>query len=454
MTDNVWTARSASSEVARTEIGKLSLTKSADGRFNHDDATIYGKGVRRALLGMLKPGDPNGMAGLLDGPTSELGKIKSTDSVTWKQVIADEAARAQTILVNGLPVAPDITDRADAIDEANRINANNQAVIGAKIGATEAIVAAVGTAVANSVLRLPDGTDTKGVDAYQLKDLLEALMLGASRPLIHDIIKQLNDVINFKFNFQQRIDTNVELLRTMLAKTHSYGIALDDTIVALVIIHNVTCAQNETWGAEFRPVLQSLRQKYTYNHVHDGTSVADMLKVLAGVDGVRDMRAAPVHADTDNAFGAANAVDDAGIDAITRLTEMLSKAGPSLLGSTVDIESAAAATFDSDSSRGRSRSRSRKEKDKRDDKGKRGDRHDRSKSRGRKGDADWRDNPCKWCRENQRTSVHKGISEDKCMWNPHYKGFRFFSVCERMGKKFKPQKEFEPEDGGLERARD
>ena len=172
-----------------------------------------------------------------------------------KEVIADKVAQAKTILVNGLPIAPDITDCADAIDEANRINANNQAVIGTKISAIEAIVAAAGTAVTDSVLRLPDGTDTKGVDEYQLKDLLEAVMLGASRPLIHDIIKQLNDVINFKLNFQQRIDTNVELLRTMLAKTHSYGIALDDTIVALVIIHNVTCAQNETWGAEFRPVL-------------------------------------------------------------------------------------------------------------------------------------------------------------------------------------------------------
>ena len=189
----------------------------------------------------------------------------------------------------------------------------------------------------------------------------------------------------------------------------------------------------------------ALRQKYSYNHVHDSSSIKDMLQELAKVDSVRDMSAAPVPSDT--TFGTANAADDVGIDAITRLAEMLSNGGGrSLLGSTVETESAAAATSESDSARGRSRSR--KEKDKQDDQGKRGEGRERSKSRGTRGDADWRDNPCKWCRENRRKSVHKGVSESKCMSNPNYNGFRFYGVCQEMGIEFKKRLDFEPEDGG------
>lgn len=251
MTDNIWTARSATKDVALAEVGRIELPKTAEGRYNHDDATIYCKGVRRALQTMLKPGDPNGMAGLLDGATSELGKMKSVDSVTWKQVLSMEEKRAEAETKkrsDGKTVSPDITDRADAIDEANRINANTQAVIGAKLGTTEAIVNAAGKAVTDSVLRLSDGSDTKSVDEYQLKDLMEAVMQGASRPLVHDIVQQLNELINFRFNFQKKVDTNVELLRTKLSKTTSYGITLDETIVALIIVHNITYAQNEPWG--------------------------------------------------------------------------------------------------------------------------------------------------------------------------------------------------------------
>ena len=94
MTDNIWTARSATKDVALTEIGRIELPKTAEGRYNHDDATIYERAIFRTLKTMLHPGNPNGMSGLLDGDASELGKVKSTDSVTWKQVISMEKQRA------------------------------------------------------------------------------------------------------------------------------------------------------------------------------------------------------------------------------------------------------------------------------------------------------------------------------------------------------------------------
>ena len=453
MSDSVWTARSANEEVARAAVGRVDLPMTAEGRYNFDDADIYRKGVTRALRSMLNPGNPTGMAGLFDGPRSELGKIKSTDSITWQQVLADEARRVKRANAAKAPDDPEVTativDRADANDEANRINANVQAVIGAKIGATEAIVKTVGKGVTDSVLRLPDGSDVKDVDEYQLKDLMDAVINGASRPLVHDIIQQVYEVVNFRFNMQDKVEINVERLRTKLGKAKSYGINLDETIVALVIVHNITYAQNEPWGNEFRTVLQAIRQKYAYNYVHTEASVKDILGMLAPVDAVRNMSAAP--APGSSTFGTANAVATAHegteeLDAITRLADMLSKGG-SLVGSTVETESAAAATSDSDSSRGRSRDRDRRGRGKGKEK-KKGGRRDKSKPRAV---SNYKDNPCKYCRKFKRTSLHPNVPEAKCMFNKEYKGFRFFSVCERIGEPFRLQEEFPPELGGYPR---
>jgi hypothetical protein len=39
--------------------------------------------------------------------------------------------------------------------------------------------------------------------------------------------------------------------------------------------------------------MQAICKKYTYNHEHDATSLQDILKELAGADGVRELKDAP-----------------------------------------------------------------------------------------------------------------------------------------------------------------
>jgi hypothetical protein len=39
--------------------------------------------------------------------------------------------------------------------------------------------------------------------------------------------------------------------------------------------------------------MQAIRKKYTYNHVHDATSLKEILKELAGAEGVRELKNAP-----------------------------------------------------------------------------------------------------------------------------------------------------------------
>jgi hypothetical protein len=52
-------------------------------------------------------------------------------------------------------------------------------------------------------------------------------------------------------------------------------------------------ASTYEWGRDLRPAIQTIRQKYHYNHVHDTVSIAEMLSLFAGADAVRNLSQAP-----------------------------------------------------------------------------------------------------------------------------------------------------------------
>ena len=85
------------------------------------------------------------------------------------------------------------------MDEANRRNLTNQAVIKAKEGAAEAISNLVVSDVTNGVLRSPDGKDYKGVDEYTLFEVMAAAIAGVDRPATADVHIQLLDCSQFCF---------------------------------------------------------------------------------------------------------------------------------------------------------------------------------------------------------------------------------------------------------------
>eukprot|EP00956_Cyclotella_meneghiniana_P032904 scaffold92023_cov58-Cyclotella_meneghiniana.AAC.1 len=100
------------------------------------------------------------------------------------------AINAQNLV--GPNVVPLITDRTEAQDQADRLNMQNQAVIGAKEGTTEAIVLQFGHDVTDSVLKTADGVDLKGIDEYHLYDLMQVCIQGADRPATGDITANEN----------------------------------------------------------------------------------------------------------------------------------------------------------------------------------------------------------------------------------------------------------------------
>jgi hypothetical protein len=109
----------------------------------------------------------------------------------------------------GTTVHRKITSRADAQEEAERLNTNNQALIGAKEGVVEALTTFVGTDITDTILRRADG-DFKGLDKYTLHELLKAAVDGADRPPATDILDQLLAVFNYAFDMCKKISMNME----------------------------------------------------------------------------------------------------------------------------------------------------------------------------------------------------------------------------------------------------
>ena len=139
------------------------------------------------------------------------------------------------------------------------------------------ITAKVGNDITDTVLKMAGGSDYRGVDEYQLEDLLNAVMQGTNRPSTTDILDQFVALITFSFNFQKKVGANMELVRAKVGSMQPYGITVDEMQLALILLANIEMAASKDYGREFRPALQNIHRQYPYNYVHDATSLEDML---------------------------------------------------------------------------------------------------------------------------------------------------------------------------------
>jgi hypothetical protein len=173
--------------------------------------------------------------------------------------------------------------------------------------------------------------------------------------------------------------------------------------------------------------MHAIRKKYAYNHVHDATSLQEILHELAGADGVRVLKDAPAPS-----TGSAHSV----ADSVSFLHSLMD-------GNDSDseyTESAYGTTSDSSSSEERKpRGRNR---DKRSKRGK------TDKKKKKKDDTETpTKNTCPHCKKYHRKKPHR-VDPDKCMWNKKYKGYRFKSICDELEVAFKPRHKFSAELGG------
>ena len=117
----------------------------------------------------------------------------------------------------GKTVLPIITTKAEAQEEANRLNVINLLVIRAKEGAVEAITKLVGSDITNAILRTANGSNHKSVNDFTLFKVMQVAIDGADHSSTNDVLEQLLKVINHTFNFCKKISINMELLQSNAA---------------------------------------------------------------------------------------------------------------------------------------------------------------------------------------------------------------------------------------------
>jgi hypothetical protein len=168
-----------------------------------------------------------------------------------------------------------------------------------------------------------------------------------------------------------------------------------------------------------------LQKIYTYNHLHNATLLQDIMKELAGADGVHKLKDAPAPG-----TGTAHSV----ADSVSYLQAMMDADTD-----TDYSESAYAATSNSDLSKEMRKPQGVNRKSK--------SRHGGHKKDKKGAIKQQEKNTCPHCKKFHRTKPHH-VSEDKCMWNKKYKGYQFKSICNKLEVAFKPCHKFTADLGG------
>ena len=111
-----------------------------------------------------------------------LTSYKSNVAIKKSDVKRQSIAEAQVSTLTGNIVAPKITTKTKAQDEAYRQNTARLAAIGVKEAIVDAITSIVGDQITNPILRTTDGSDFRTVNKYYLHQLLSAVKGGAEQP--------------------------------------------------------------------------------------------------------------------------------------------------------------------------------------------------------------------------------------------------------------------------------
>ncbi len=330
----------------------------------------------------------------------------------------------------GKTILPVFTTQTEAQEEADRLNVSDQLVIGAKEGIVKAVSKLVGSNITNAILQTANGSDHKSIDDFMLYNMMKVVINGADRPTTNDVLEQLLEVevINHTFDFHKKVSINMELMQSNAARMATYVIVITIPQLTLTLLANIEMATKSDYGREFCSAMHAIHKKYTYNHVHDATSLQTILTELMGADGVRALKDAPAPS-----AGTAHSV----ANSVSFLNSMM------MNGDTDSkyTESAYGASSDSGSSEERRKSRDRKHKKTKKPKSRRNKKKEKDKN------DEPKMNACPHCKKYYRKRSHQ-VKPDKCMWNKKYKGYPFKSICDELEVDFKPCIKFTADLGG------
>jgi hypothetical protein len=297
----VHAARSVAKKHIVEQCANCNLKKNLNGLYNHDcivkvRETIKGKLIKVFLdhntgLGMIK---------LLDKTDNAINLIKTNQMISADCVINNaikEAMPATTAArkkdKNAEEVEPSITKRDEAKREAERQNITNQTIVGTKEGIIEILKRLVGGDILDTGTKTADASRDKSIDDYTLQEFFQLAYDNAVRPEVDNLLEMVTEMYQYNFDFRKPIKHSMAKLKTMATRLKPFGITPAEPESTLILLANIHHAKEQEWGQEFRAAMLAIRKKYSYNHIHDATSMAYILKELAGADKLRAMKLAP-----------------------------------------------------------------------------------------------------------------------------------------------------------------
>jgi hypothetical protein len=143
------------------------------------------------------------------------------------------------------------------------------------------------------VTKTPDASSEKSINDYKLHKVFQLAYDNAVHPEVDDVLEMLTEMYQYDFDFRKPIKHSMAQLKTMATSLKPFGMTPAEPELTLILLANIHHAKEQDWGHEFRATMAAIWKKYSYNHVHDATSMAFILKELAGADKLRAMKLAP-----------------------------------------------------------------------------------------------------------------------------------------------------------------
>ena len=84
----------------------------------------------------------------------------------------------------------------------------------------------------------------------------------------------LNEMYQYDFDFRKPIKHSMAQLKTMATRLKPFGITPGEPELTLILLANIHHLKEQDWGQEFRAAMAAIRKTYSYDHVHDATSLA------------------------------------------------------------------------------------------------------------------------------------------------------------------------------------
>jgi len=445
---DVYAARSNAKKHIVEQCANCNVKKNSNGLYNHDDIVK----AKETIEGVLKEvfldhTSGEKMVKLLDINDNAINNTTTTQMVTVDMLlsrakkeaaVATAAAKkvAKSLGKDEADVKTAVMTREEANREADKQNIANQTIIGTKVGLVEIMKRLIGGDILDTVTKIADGSRDKSIDDYKLHEVFQLAFDNAVRPEVDDVLDLLVEMYQFDFDLRLPIKHNVAQLKTMATKLKPFGINPGEPELTLIILANIHYAKEQVWGHEFRAAMAAIRKNYNYDHIHDATSMAFIVKELAGADELRNMKLAPAPN-----VNKANAVNK-----YKSTLEDASWSNSSFADLSMDSYKYGS-DFDSSQEECMRVVEQQERRDKKERKKLKENKQYKSKSSAKSSDTSSDEESevpltCKYSIKYAKKQHPKHVTPDTCMYNKKVRRFRYNSVCKKMNLKYIDFKEF------------